>query len=133
MYIFEKLDIYTNAVKVSAVVEFAAAGFPLSTDYFRDRLNRLASSIPSFIAEAHGHWKEEERREFFWKAREAAQECAGLIDVAARQGLVDERVKLYVRSRLDSMQTLIQDALRSKEKKIETPQTIKGSHGLTVV
>lgn len=132
MYVFENLKIYQDAVKAAAAIEFAASGFPPSTEYFSDRLNRVAASIPSAIAEAHGHWKDEERREFFWKAREATQECSGLLDVAVRQGLLDERQRLYVRGCLDSVQRMIQEVLRTTEKAVAAQQLV-GPHGLTVV
>lgn len=134
MYVFENLDIYKNAVKLAAIVEYAAESFPASTEYFGDRLLKQVMTIPSHIAEAHGHWKDEERREFYWKAREATQECSGLTDIAARQGLIDDHLKQVIHLRLDGLQRMIQDVIRKTEKKTEPPPPqLIGPNGLKVV
>jgi four helix bundle protein len=133
MYIFENLDLYKKAIGFAAVVEFATESFPPSTDYFTDRLNKSATSIPYHVAEAHGHWKDEERRGFFWKAREATQECSGLLDIAARQGLISEGIKISFRNKLDQLQNHILDAIRLAGKKDETPPEMAGPFGLRIV
>jgi four helix bundle protein len=134
MYVFETLDIYNKAVGFASVVELAGESFPASTDYFTDRLNRAAIAIRFNVAEAHGHWKDQERIGFFWKAREATNECSGLLDIAARQGLIGEGLKLSFRKRLDSLQKLILEAIRAAEKKdSETPPEVARPFGLRVV
>ena len=119
MYVFENLNIYNQALRLAAGVELVAESFPPSTNYFTDRLNKAAGSISAHVAEAHGHWKEEECRDFFWKAREGTQECAGLLDIAARQGLISEGLKISFRLKLDNLHKLILDAIRNAEKKTE--------------
>ncbi len=133
MYVFENLKIFEDAVKIAGAIEFASGSFPPSTEHFSDRLNRLAATICSHIAEAHGHWKDAERREFFWKAREATQECSGLIDVAARQGLVTEPLKLFVHAQLHELQRNIQEVMRATAAQEGLAPQLTGPHGLTVV
>ncbi len=133
MYVFEDLNLYSTAAGFAAVVELAAESFPRSTNYFTDRLNKAAASISTHVAEAHGHWKDEERRDFYWKAREATQECSGLLDVAARQGLISEGLKISFRTKLDNLHKLILDAIRNAEKKNETVPELAGPIGLKVL
>lgn len=136
MYVFENLDIYNKAVGLAANIELTGESFPASTDYFTDRLNRAAIAIRMNVAEAHGHFKDEQRIQYYWKAREATHECSGLLDIAARQGLISEGLKLAFRTRLDSLQKLILEAIRKAEKKDSDgvpPPEMAGPFGLRVV
>ncbi len=135
MYVFADLNIYSKALKFAAVVELAAESFPPSTHYFTDRLNKSAESIPTNIAEAHGRWQDDQCGDFYWKAREATQECSGLLDIAARQGLISEGLKLSLRSKLDVLHKLILEAVRKVdkgEKKEESTPELAGPIGLKV-
>jgi len=133
MYVFENLNLYNTSIAFAVTLENAADGFPPSIDYFADRLKQAARTIPAQIAEAHGHWKEEERREFFWKAREATQECAGLIEIAVRQNLINEKFRINVRLKLDTLQKMVQEALRSTEKKSEAVSAVAGPFDLKIL
>ena len=115
MYLFENLDIYNEAVSVAAVIEAVTRNFPKATHYFGRRINLSANSIYKNLAEGHGRFREEERKEFFWRARESIQECSGLLEIAANRGLLNWRNKILFRVRLDLLSTLIQGLIRGSE------------------
>ncbi len=115
MYLFENLDIYNKAVGIAAVVEMATQDFPKSTDHFGRRINHSAFLIHRYVAEGHSRFKEEERKDFFWRARTAIQECSGLLEIAANQGLIDLTNRIAFRIKLDTLSTLIQGLIRGSE------------------
>jgi len=113
MYLFESLDTYNRAVRFAAMVEMTSRDFPPSTYYFVNRLNRFAESIFDQIAQAHSTWKEEDRKNYFWRARASIQECFGLIEIASRQGFISQKLRDLYRYELDELNKEIQDLIRA--------------------
>ena len=89
----ERLDVYGVAV------EFLARAYRLSRDLPRgqgelsDQLLRAAVSIVLNIAEGAGESAIKEKARFFRMAKRSANECAAVLDIAARLGFLgdDER------------------------------------------
>jgi four helix bundle protein len=56
-----------------------------------DQLQRAALSIPLNIAEGAGEYAVDEKARFYRMAKRSATECAGVLDVCQRLGLVEEK------------------------------------------
>ena len=88
-FVFEKLVVYQKTVDLADAACSLTKGFPRGYFFLADQLNRAAVSIAANIAEGNGRFTKPDRKNFFGIARGSVQECVPLLDVAARQGLVE--------------------------------------------
>jgi four helix bundle protein len=56
-----------------------------------DQLQHAALSIPLNLAEGTDEYATDEKARFYRMAKRSARECAGVLDVCQRLGLVEER------------------------------------------
>jgi four helix bundle protein len=115
MYLFENLDVYKRAVKFATLVESTTRQFPTSTLYFRDRINMVANEIHQNLADAHSHWKDAEKKDFLWSARSSIEECSGLIEIAAKRGILDFQSRDTFRVNLHDLGKMVQTLIRGTE------------------
>ncbi|OGQ25018.1 MAG: hypothetical protein A2138_08495 [Deltaproteobacteria bacterium RBG_16_71_12] len=84
----EKLDIYQHALKFVADAQQLADDLPGKRGDLGDQLRRASTSIALNIAEGAGEFAPREKARFYRMARRSAVECAAILDVAVRLGLL---------------------------------------------
>jgi four helix bundle protein len=87
-FAFEKLFVYQKAVAFADSACTLTKNFPRGYFFLADQLNRAALSIAANIAEGNGRFTKADRKHFFGIARGSVQECVPLLELAARQGLL---------------------------------------------
>ena len=84
----EKLDIYQHALTFVATAHQIGDELPGKRGELGDQLRRASTSIALNLAEGAGEFAPREKARFYRIARRSAVECAAILDVAARLGLV---------------------------------------------
>lgn len=87
-FAFERLHVYQKAISFANEVCTLTRDFPRGYFFLADQLNRAALSIAANIAEGNGRFTKPDRKNFFGIARGSVQECVPLLELAARQGLL---------------------------------------------
>lgn len=92
MHLFdhEKLDVYQVALEFVALVDNIVGHLPMGKAYLADQLKRASSSIPLNIAEGAGEYSVNEKSRFYRMAKRSATECASILDVCQRLGVIEE-------------------------------------------
>jgi len=85
----ERLDVYQAAVDFVVVANGIVEHFPRGRAYLADQLQRAAVSIPLNVAEGAGEFSSKDKARFYRMALRSATECAAIIDVAHRLGLIE--------------------------------------------
>ncbi len=93
----EKLTVYQTAIEFVILADEIIKHLPRGRAYLSDQLQRAALSIPLNIAEGAGEYAVDEKARFYRMAKRSATECAGVLDVGQRLGLVEE--KRYLKGR----------------------------------
>jgi four helix bundle protein len=106
-FMFEKLDVYQEAVDVTNEVASLTENFPRGFGFLVDQLNRAALSIATNLAERNGRFTKPDRRNFFTIAPGSAQECVPLLEIARRRGLVKEPDSVVLKEQLDVIARMI--------------------------
>lgn len=86
----EKLTVYQIAIEFVILADEVIEHLPRGRGYLSDQLQRAALSIPLNIAEGAGECAIDEKARFYRMAKRSATECAGVLDVCQRLGLVEE-------------------------------------------
>ena len=97
---FEKLDVYQVSVDFVVVADAITQSFPRGRAYLKDQIRRAANSIPANIAEGVGEFAGNDKARFYRIARRSAVECASLLLISQRLGLVDDRPVMHGRELL---------------------------------
>ncbi len=96
----EKLDVYQISIEFLVLVNEMIKKIPKSKFYLVDQLQRASCSISLNIAEGAGEFSKNEKARFYRIAKRSATECAAILDVGLRIGVVsqeshdDGRIKL---------------------------------------
>ncbi len=88
----ERLRVYGTALDFLTHVDVILATLPHGHAYLADQLYRAASSICLNIAEGAGEFSAADKARFDRMARRSAAECAAILDVAHRLGLITREV-----------------------------------------
>lgn len=116
-FAFEKLIVYQKAVTFADAACSLTKGFPRGYGFLVDQLNRAALSIAANLAEGNGRFTKPDRRNFFTIARDSAQECVPLMEIARRRGLVQESTALALRERLEVIAKMISGLIKGLDKR----------------
>jgi four helix bundle protein len=84
----ERLDVYQKALDFCVTANALRNELPPGRGALSDQLDRAATSIALNIAEGAGEFAAREKARFYRIARRSATECAAIVDVASRTGLV---------------------------------------------
>ncbi|GJM23906.1 MAG: hypothetical protein DHS20C16_03210 [Phycisphaerae bacterium] len=84
-FMFEKLEVYQEAVDLADDVARLTEQFPRGYGFLVNQLNRAALSIAANIAEGNGRFTKPDRRNFFTIARGYAHESI-IIKLVGRLG-----------------------------------------------
>ncbi len=123
MFIYEKLQVYQKALDYS--VASARLSRNLGRGYYAlaDQLLRAATSIPLNIAEGNGKWHVKERVNHFRIARASAFECAAIMDLLERLGLISETEKIDAKSTLAEITKMLAALSSGAENRSENLRT----------
>lgn len=86
---FEQMDVYVAAIDFVALADELVENLPRGRAYLADQLQRAATSIPLNIAEGAGEFSLPEKARFYRIAKRSGTECAAILQVFHRLGLVD--------------------------------------------
>src|SRR5271154_2871848 len=96
----EKLSVYQVAIEFVILTDEVIEYLPRGRVYLSDQLQRAALSISLNIAEGAGEYAVDEKARFYRMAKRSATECAGVLDVCQRLGLIEENRYIKVRELL---------------------------------
>ena len=116
-FAFEKLIVYQKAVGFADAVCTLTKGFPRGYFFLADQLNRAALSIAANIAEGNGRFTKAERRNFFGIARGSTQECVPLLELARRQGLIQQSDHERLKADLEEIARMLSGLISGLEKR----------------
>ena len=88
---------YQAALDLIIVIRDVVEKLPRGNAYLADQLQRAGASIPLNIAEGSGEHALPEKARFYRMAKRSATECASILDVCRRLGMLDE--PLYTKGR----------------------------------
>lgn len=106
-FAFEKLVVYQKAISFADAICTLTRDFPRGYYFLVDQLNRAALSIAANIAEGNGRFTKADRRNFFGIARGSVQECIPLLELAARQGLLQSEQHVPLKADLEEIARMV--------------------------
>jgi len=85
---FERLDVYRLALEFTSFAHETASALPRGHAGLADQLERAAASIVLNTAEGAGEFSRKEKARFFRMALRSSAECAAVLAVSGRLGLI---------------------------------------------
>lgn len=107
------MSTYNKALDFAEILKVETEKFPRRTYYLVNRLKKAAGNISTNIAQGQSHMGSEERKNFFWSAKGSIQDCAELIEVAARQGFLNSDTTAKFRVTLEDLRSDVQGLIRA--------------------
>ena len=92
----ERLDVYRTAIKFVILSDEILESLPRGRAYLVDQLQRAASSIALNIAEGAGEYARLEKHRFYRMAKRSATECAAILDIGLKLGLISKQKNLVM-------------------------------------
>jgi len=115
MFELNNIELYNKALGINQSLEKVAKDLPRNTYFLANLLKKAAGAIPAEIAEANTQERSDERKNYFWAAWNAIQDCSGWIEIAARQGYIPEEKRNYFRVSLNDLSHMLQDLIRESK------------------
>jgi four helix bundle protein len=106
-FAFEKLNVYQKSVDFADRIFGSTCGFPKGYYFLADQLNRASLSISANIAEGNGRFTKADRKNFFIIARGSVQECVPLLVLAARRGLLNQKLHETLKNDLEEISKML--------------------------
>ena len=106
-FAFEKLIVYQKAVAFADAVCTVTKGFPRGYYFLTDQLNRASLSVAANIAEGNGRFTKADRKNFFGIARGSVQECVPLLELTARQKLLEAQRHQELKADLEEIAKML--------------------------
>ncbi|MBN2023155.1 MAG: four helix bundle protein [Pirellulales bacterium] len=116
-FVFEKLLVYQKAISFADNICTLTRDLPRSYFFLANQLNRAALSIAANIAEGNGRFTKADRRNFFGIARGSVQECVPLLELAARQGLLESKGHEQLKADLEEIAKMISGLINGLERR----------------
>jgi four helix bundle protein len=114
-FAFEKLLVYQKAVAFADAVCTLTKDFPRGYFFLANQLNRAALSAAANIAEGNGRFTKAARRQFFGVARGSVQECVPLLELAARQTLLQTHRHRSLKADLEEIARMLSGLIKGLE------------------
>ena len=114
-FAFEKLLVYQKSISLADAVCTLTRHFPRGYFFLADQLNRATLSIAANIAEGSGRFTKADRRNFFGIARGSMQECVPLLELAARQGLIELERHEHLKADLEEIARMVSGLIGGPE------------------
>ena len=116
-FAFEKLRVYQKAIAFADAVCTLTKGFPRGYFFLADQRNRAALSIAANIAEGNGRFTKADRKNFFGIARGSVQECVPLLELAARQKLLEADRHQELKADLEEIARMLSGLINGLERR----------------
>jgi four helix bundle protein len=116
-FAFEKLLVYQKSISFADAVCTITRGLPRGYFFLGDQLSRASLSIAANIAEGNGRFTKADRRNFFGIARGSVQECVPLLELAARQGLLQPDAHVELKANLEEIAKMLSGLINGLEKR----------------
>jgi four helix bundle protein len=116
-FAFEKLQVYQKAITFADSICTITRGLPRGYFFLADQLSRAALSIAANIAEGNGRFTKADRRNFFGIARGSVQECVPLLELAARQKLLQPELHDQLKADLDEIARMLSGLINGLDKR----------------
>jgi four helix bundle protein len=87
---YEKLDVYQAAINFITVTSEIVENLPTGKSFLANQFQRASTSIPLNIAEGAGEFSNSEKARFYRIARRSATECAAILEVCKRFGVIED-------------------------------------------
>ena len=113
MFQLKNIELYNEALGLNESLEKVANDLPRNTYFLANLLKKAAGSIPSDIAEGQAQKGYLEKKNYFWAAWNSIREASNWIEVAARQGFIDEETRNGFRSKLHDLSGQVQNLIRN--------------------
>lgn len=84
----ERLDVYQAAIEWVALADDVVGDLPRGRSYLADQLRRAATSVALNIAEGAGEYCRNDKARFYRISKRSATECAAVLDVCQKLGLI---------------------------------------------
>lgn len=85
----ERLDVYQATIEFVMLSDAILDELPRGRAYLVDQLQRASSSIALNIAEGAGEYARYEKHRFYRMAKRSATECAAILDIGQKLGLIE--------------------------------------------
>ena len=86
----ERLDVYQFSLDLVVLADDVVQGLPKGRGHLADQLSRASTSIVLNIAEGAGKYSKADKRRYYLTACGSATECAAILDVCSRLGLINQ-------------------------------------------
>jgi four helix bundle protein len=116
-FAFEKLHVYQKAIAFADAVCTITRELPRGYFFLGDQISRASLSIAANIAEGNGRFTKPDRRNFFGIARGSVQECVPLLELAARQGLIQQHWHEQLKSDLEEIARMLSGLINGLDKR----------------
>ena len=103
----EKLEVYHISIEFLVLVNDAIKAIPKSKLYLIDQLQRASCSITLNIAEGAGEFAGKEKARFYRMAKRSATECAAILDVGLKLGVINQKNHDDGRTKLISIVSIL--------------------------
>jgi four helix bundle protein len=110
----ERLDVYQAAIEFVILSNAILEELPRGRAYLVDQLQRAGSSIVLNIAEGAGEYARYEKHRFYRMAKRSATECAAILDIAQKLGLIGTEKLQDARSLLFRIVSMLIKMVNSK-------------------
>jgi four helix bundle protein len=115
-FTFEKLNVYQKAIDFADAACSLTRGFPRGYFFLANQLNRAALSVAANIAEGNGRFTKPDRKNFFGIARGSVQECVPLLELAARQRLLEPDRHKQLKGNLEEIAKMISGLIKGLDR-----------------
>jgi four helix bundle protein len=116
-FAFEKLLVYQKAISFADNICTITRQLPRGYFFLGDQLSRAALSIAANIAEGNGRFTKPDRRNFFMIARGSVQECVPLLELAARQKLIQPNRHAQLKADLEEVSRMLSGLIGALDKR----------------
>jgi four helix bundle protein len=109
----ERLDVYRLAVDFVGKGHDLVERLPRGRGYVADQLQRASLSIVLNIAEGAGKFHSADKASFYARARGSTTECAAVLDVCIRLGLLDDPLCAEAKGMLERISRMLTKLVRA--------------------
>ncbi|MBI3836926.1 MAG: four helix bundle protein [Planctomycetia bacterium] len=120
-FAFEKLQVYQKAISFADAICALTRDLPRGYYFLGDQLNRAALSVAANIAEGNGRFTKADRRNFFGIARGSVQECVPLLELAARQKLLQPERHQQLKADLEEIARMLSGLINGLDQRATPP------------
>ena len=117
LFIFENLDVYKKAVRLSILAVKEARDFNYKYSRIRDQFIGAIISIPLNIAEGNGRHSTKEKTNFYKIARGSTFECIPIISICQEMGLLSDKNNEHIRNELNDISRMLSGLIKYQNNK----------------